>query len=65
MDNFQKYILKLTICLSIILIVIGFIEIFKGMNELKEQIKTNEMIFEQEYINFCLEDSIRQSDIYE
>lgn len=60
MDNFQKYILKLTICLSIILIVIGFIEIFKGMNELKEQIKTNEMIFEQEYINFCLEDSIRQ-----
>lgn len=60
MNNFQKYILKLTICLSIILIVIGFIEIFKGMNELKEQIKTNEMIFEQEYINFCLEDSIRQ-----
>ena len=60
MDNFQKYILKLTICLSIILILIGFIEIFKGMNELKEQIKTNEMIFEQEYINFCLEDSIRQ-----
>ena len=65
MDNFQKYILKLTICLSIILIVIGFIEIFKGMNELKEQIKTNEMIFEQEYINFCLEDSIRQGNIYE
>lgn len=60
MNNFQKYILKLTICLSIILIVIGFIEIFKGMNELKEQIKTNEMIFEQEYINFCLEDSINQ-----
>lgn len=60
MNNFQKYILKLTICLSIILIVIGFIEIFKGMNELKEQIKTNEMIFEKEYINFCLEDSIRQ-----
>lgn len=58
MDNFQKYILKLTICFAIALIVIGAIDIYKGMKDLKEQ--TNKMIFEQEYINFCLEDSLKQ-----
>lgn len=60
MNKFQKYILKLTICLSIAMIVIGIIEIFKGINDLKEQTELNEIIFEQEYINFCLEDSLRQ-----
>lgn len=60
MDNFQRYVLKLTICLSIVLIVIGIIEIFKGTNDLKEQTKLNEMIFEQEYINFCVVDSLSQ-----
>lgn len=60
MNKFQKYILKLTICLAIAFIVIGTIEIFKGINDLKEQTKLNEMIFEQEYINFCLEDSLKQ-----
>ena len=58
MDNFQKYILKLTICFAIALIVIGAIDIYKGMKDLKEQ--TNKMIFEQEYINFCLEYSLKQ-----
>lgn len=60
MDNFQRYIFKLTICLSIVLIVIGIIDIYKGIKGIKEQIKLNEMIFEQEYINFCVEDSLKQ-----
>lgn len=67
MNNFKEYILlyflKLTICVVIACIVIGVIEIFKGINELEEQL--NEMIFEQEYINFCIEDSKKQSDTYE
>lgn len=57
MDDFQRYTLKLAICFGIVLIVIGAIDIYKGMKNLKEQ--TNEMIFEQEYINFCLEDSLK------
>lgn len=60
MNKFQKYILKLTICLSIVFVVIGVIEIKEGIKELKKQIEINEIIFEQEYINFCLEDSLRQ-----